>query len=315
MPRRVGKVGAALGFCLSFVIEYVGFSHSRSSTAAIGYLFLPLFSALMAIPGFVIGWCVGYFYGWRRSRIARRRGSAFAAALVPLAVAAWMATALWEGDQLAGEVYRIRTMNGVELEAVLNQPRFAGNKFILGAIAGNRNATSSALHRIAASNVPELYKPMGSYFDVMGSNTRGLAVMRLIASNPNTAPADLERLAEARSKDVGGEVAANPAASEATLRRLADEGHYLAEWGLSYNPHAPKDILAKLATSADEFTRLGVAANPNTSVEVLAALSADPACLVRGRVAGNPATPRGVVELLLRDSDARVRGAAKANTN
>jgi hypothetical protein len=314
MPRSAGTIGAILGFCLSFVIEFIAISNSRSSTASIGYIVLPFFSALVSIPAFGVGWCLGYFFTWRRSGIRARRVAGFAAVFVPLVVAVWMIKTLWDGNELARQVHRVQTMNGVELEGVLNQSRMARNKFILGAIAENRNATPSALHRIAASNLPELYEPMGSYFDVMGSNTHGLAVMRLVAKNIKTAPGDLERLAQSRNDYVLGDVASNPAVSETTLRRLAKQGGYRVEWGLGHNHHTPKDILAKLAISADEYTRRGVATNPNTPVEVLVGLSVDPVWHVRGSVSRNPETPRSIVELLLQDADARVRREAKANT-
>jgi hypothetical protein len=313
MPRRAGTIGAILGFCLSFVIGFVTISNSRSSTAAIGYIFLPFSSALVSIPAFATGWCLGYFLTWRRSRIKARKALGFAAALVPLLVAVWIINTLWNANDLTQQVHRVQTMNAADLEAVLNQPRLARNKFILGAIAENRNATASVLHRIVRSDFPELHDAMGSHFDVMGSNTQGLAVMRLVARNINTAPGDLERLAESKNEYVLGDVAANPGLSENTLRRLAKRGGYLVEWGLGRNSHTPKDILATLAMSADEYTRQRVATNPNTPAEVLGSLSVDPVWHVRGSVARNPATPRGMVEVLLQDADTRVRAEAKAN--
>jgi Leucine rich repeat variant len=314
VPRRAGTIGAILGFCLNFGIEFVTISNSRSSTAAIGFIFLPFFSALVSIPAFGIGWCLGYFLTWRRSRIKERKVSAFAAGLVPLLVAVWIIKTLWGGNDLTQQVHRVQTMNAADLEGVLNQPRLARNKFILGAIAENPKATASVLHRIVRSDLPELHEPMGSHFDVMGSNTHGLAVMRLVARNTYTAPGDLERLADSKNEYVLGDVAANPKLSEGTLRRLAKKGGYLVEWGLGLNSHTPKDILARLAMSADEFTRAHVAANPNAPAEVLSGLSVDHVWHVRASVARNPATPRSIVELLLQDADTRVRGEAKANT-
>ena len=63
--------------------------------APVGYVFLPFFSALVSIPAFGIGWCLGYFLTWRRSRIKARKLSGFAAMLVPLLVAVWIIKRLW----------------------------------------------------------------------------------------------------------------------------------------------------------------------------------------------------------------------------
>jgi hypothetical protein len=79
--------------------------------------------------------------------------------------------------------------------------------------------------------------------------------MREAARNPNTAPADLERLAESTNEYVLGDVAGNPKVSEAALRKLASRGGYLVEWGLAHNRSTPRDILSRLAGSANENTR------------------------------------------------------------
>jgi hypothetical protein len=312
MPRRAGRIGAILGFCLYSVLSFVSISHSRSSTAAIAYLFLPLSSAVASIPSYGIGWCLGYFLTWRRSGIRRRRMQAFVALLVPLLVAGWIVKEVWEGNDVAEHLHRIQIMNAADLDAVLNQPRLARNKFILGAIAENPNATAATLHRIVMADRPELDDRMGSLFDVMGSNTHGLAVMRLVARNPRTAPEDLERLAENKNEYVFGDVAMNPGLSEATLRRLAKHGGYLVESGLCRNSHTPGDILSILATRSNELTRECIAGNPATPAEILGRLSGDPVWHIRAAVVRNPATPRKIVELLRADTDPAVSILAAA---
>ena len=41
---------------------------------------------------------------------------------------------------------------------------------------------------------PELYEPLGSLWDVMGANRKGLAVLRLVAHHPNTLGTTLAKL-------------------------------------------------------------------------------------------------------------------------
>jgi hypothetical protein len=204
-------------------------------------------------------------------------------------------------------------MRAGELESVLNRADLAGNKFVLGAIALNPNATSAILHRIVSMKRPDLHERMGSLFDVLGQNTKGLAVMRLIAMHPNTSSEDLERLAVSTNEYVLGDVAGNAKLSELTLRKLADRGGYLIEWGLAQNRSTPKDILSRLAESGNEYTRANVAANPSTPLEVLSGLSKDRIWHVRQNAALNPSTAHNTVEQLMLDSDQRVKRAAAAN--
>lgn len=255
MPRVWGWAFAGVVFCLTFLSICIDVGNSRSSTAAIGYIFAPFISGALAIPGFATGWCTGYFLTWRRSPLDRRRWSAYAAGMVTLLVAGWIVSVLWHGNDLEVQVKRIQGLKGVELEAVMLDPKWNRNKFILGAVAENPEATELALHRIAATDLQELHEKMGSAFAVMGKNDRGLAVMRLVAKHPNTAAADLEILANSKDEQVLGDVAARPELSEATLRRLAVRGGYLVELGLARDPNAPPDILSNLALSSRRWRR------------------------------------------------------------
>lgn len=310
-PQAAGFWAASIGACLAFVVSLIEISNSRSSTAAIGYIFLPFIAAVAAIPCFVAGWCLGYALIWWRSSVQWRKRSAFVAALVPVIVGLWILRTLSVGVDMTQDVHKIEHMDGGQLERVLDDPKLAHNKFILGAIAQNPKAESRTLHRIATTKLPALHERIGSPFDVMGKNTRGLAVMRLVATHPNTAAEDLEKLAQSKNEFVLGDVASNPKLSTGTLRKLADHGGQLIEWGLARNPAAPVDLLFKLALSADEYTRAAVASNAHTAADVLRGLSVDPAWNVRGHVALNPATPTEVRETLLKDSDERVQRYAR----
>lgn len=180
-PRRYGLIAGILCFCFFFATGILSISASKSSTAAVGYIFLPVYAAIIGVLGFLAGWCVGYFLVWYRSPTKTGRLPAIAAALVPvimIILAAWAVTA--------------------------------------------------SSHR---------------------------SEMREAARNPNTAPADLERLAESTNEYVLGDVAGNPKLSEAALRKLASRGGYLVEWGLAHNRSTPRDILSRLAGSANENTR------------------------------------------------------------
>jgi hypothetical protein len=305
-PRIWGWSFAVVVFCLTFLSVCVTTSNSRSSTAAIGYLFAPFIAGLFAVPGFAVGWCTGYFVTWRRSPMQRRRWSAYAAGAVTLLVAGWIITTLWRGNDLEQEVARVERMNSGELEAVMRDPKLARNKFILGAIATHPKASASVLHKIVATDLPELSESMSSAFEVLGKNDRGMAVMRLVARHPNTAPEDLETLTNSKTLSVRQDAAFSAKLSEATIRRLANEDRFAIAYSLSANAATPPDVLSTLALSGDEGVRARVGSNPHTPDEVLRGLSVDAAWRVRQAVALNKAAGPDILEKLAQDPDPQV---------
>jgi hypothetical protein len=66
-PRRFGLIAGILCFCFFFAAGGLSISWSKSSTAALGYVFLPFYAAVMSVFAFLGGWCVGYFLVWYRS--------------------------------------------------------------------------------------------------------------------------------------------------------------------------------------------------------------------------------------------------------
>ncbi|MCU1329166.1 MAG: Leucine rich repeat protein [Bryobacterales bacterium] len=305
-PRIWGWSFAVVVFCLTFLSVCVTTSNSRSSTAAIGYLFAPFISGLFAVPGFATGWCTGYFVTWRRSPMQRRRWSAYAAGAVTLLVAGWIVTTLWRGNDLEQEVARVERMNSAQLEAVMRDPKLARNKFILGAIATHPKASASVLHKIVATDLPELSESMSSAFEVLGKNGRGMAVMRLVARHPNAAPEDLEFLANSKTLSVREYAASSGKLSEATIRRLANEDPFAMAYNLSGNAATPRDVLSTLALSADEGVRARVGRNPHTPDDVPRGLSVDSARSVREAVALNKAAGPDILEKLAQDPDPQV---------
>ena len=67
MPRRFGLIAGVLCFCFFFVAGVISISESKSSTAVVGYIFLPFETAVVSALAFLAGWCVGRFLVWYRS--------------------------------------------------------------------------------------------------------------------------------------------------------------------------------------------------------------------------------------------------------
>jgi hypothetical protein len=312
---RHGLIAAAIGFIASAVMSIMSISRSTSSTAAIGYLFVPMTSLMWSVPFFVFGYSVGYLRKWHAAPV-RTIG---AAVILAYALSGFLfcagAVVSVEGLYLKSLVNDIKAMNEQELGNAIHKPFFGKNKFVLGAVAQNKNASGELLKEIGMSDDPELYEKMWSLFDVMCENRHGLAVMRLVARNHNVLPETLEHLAQSSNEYVLGDVAGNEKTSVETLIRLSRRKNYLIDWGLARNPLTPPDILSGLSRSDNEYTRAPAAQNPGTVLKDLELLASDREWNVRRSVAQNPKASTELLDKLSTDTDRNVRQMVIFNHN
>lgn len=285
-----GIVVGAIYLLLTFANPH---AFTSSSTAPIGLIFLPIVTAIYAAPGAIGGAAIGYLLeGRRRGRRFRQPGMAFAG-LVALGLSGWGATTLVRGFVLAAEVKQIERLGEPELAEVLQNRLFGRSPFVLAAVAGNPRASGETLDLISRRTDPELHRAIGTVFhEAMGSNFKGLAVMRLVARNPNVRPDTLERLAGSPDPYVLGDVVGNPKLPASVLARFTSSENYLIVWGVSRNPHTPPDVLERLSRSENPYTRMHVAWNPGTPPEVRTRLLSDPDAAVRSAaLQGPPRSP------------------------
>ena len=225
-----------------------------SSTAGLGFIFLPLVAAAAAVPVGIWGAALGHVALHLRGRASEPRlvfwAALFAAGSLPGVIAA----EIWHGKSLEHAVAETRTMGERELERALEESRFARDKYFLGALAGHPAASPVLLDKIAILEDPALYEAMWSLWDVMGENRKGIAVMRLVARHRHASAATLERLeARPQAQELITEILANPNTPPQVLARHFDDTHYRAEWGLAMNPNTPPKVLERLARSDNRF--------------------------------------------------------------
>lgn len=144
---------------------------------------------------------------------------------------------------------------------------------MLGAIAQNQATTPEILDKIARLDDKELQESMNTIFPLLGNNTKGYAVMRLVACHQNTLPQTIEYLARTTQNEyVLGYIAADSKTSPATLEELAEKKNYLIDWGLASNPNTPPDVFPKLLTRDDKYTHevtlKALLSNPAVSPEI-----------------------------------------------
>jgi hypothetical protein len=287
-PALYGIIVAVIGFTLVAVLTIMSTSRSSSSTAAIGYLCVPIISLLWSILFFVFGYAVGYLWNWHYEHPRKLNSAVIAAVVISIVLFFAGAKFAIEGIYLSSLIPEIESMNEQELKNTLEKPLFGKNKFVLGAIVQNKNASGELLNIIGAIDDKALYEKMWSLFDIMGKNRHGLAVMRLIARHPNVLPETLEHLAKCSNNYVLGDVAGNEKTSVETLASLSERKNYLIDWGLAGNPSTPSDILSNLSLSGNEYTRAYVAGNPNTPLKDLKRLASDRERSVRQNATQNP---------------------------
>lgn len=254
---------------------------SASSTAAIGYLYLPLVAAVAAIPIGLWGLALGHAVLRWRGQVQSPPMVFVAALIVAASLPAAIAYEVQRGLRLEAAVHELRAMDVVELDRAFEDTPFHRDRYFLAALAQHPRARAVLLARIAALQDPELYEPLGSLWDVMGENRKGLAVMRLVAKHPNTDAETLAKLADRPGVEkIVHELAANPRTPLPVLERWFDSTDYLAEWGLALNPKTPQRVMERLAASQNLYTRLNLAYNRATPREILDRLAKDPDELV-----------------------------------
>jgi len=128
---------------------------------------------------------------------------------------------------------------------------------------------------------PALYEPLGSLWDVMGGNRKGLPVMRLVVRHPNTRSETLAKLADGPNpQGLQPDLVANPNLPPEVLARWLDSTDPTVEYGLASNPKLPQRAMDRLAKSGDRNVRLALTWNPGTPREILDRLSVDADALV-----------------------------------
>ena len=249
-----------------------------SSTAGLGFVFLPLVAATAAVPIGIWGAALGHVVAHLRGRAAEPKVVFWVAVVATGSLPGVIAYEIWHGKTLEHAVAATRTMDERGLERAFDESSFRRDKYFLGALAENRAAGAPLLERIAGLDDPALYEPMWSLWDVMGENRKGIAVMRLVARHPNASGATLTRLeAHPESQKMITEILANPNTPAPVLAKHHDSTLYLAEWGLAMNPKTPPAVMERLARSENRYARLNlVLYNKATPRELLERLAKDP---------------------------------------
>jgi hypothetical protein len=156
-----------------------------SSSAGLGFVFLPLVAAAAAVPIGIWGAALGHVVAHLRGRAPEPKIVFWAALAAALSLPAAVGWEIWRGKALEAEVAQVRRMDGRQLERAFERSDFRRDKYFLGALAEHPQATPALLEAIAALEDPALSQPMMSLWDVMGANRKGEPVKALAARHRN----------------------------------------------------------------------------------------------------------------------------------
>jgi len=274
---RFALVSGLGGGIAAAVISVKAILGSASSTAAIGFLFVPFIMAAAMVFAGLWGLALGCVWHAMRGTQSYYRAVLLLAWIVALGVPAYGAWQVWQGLALERAVAEASVMNTAELERALNESPWRDNRFFIGALVQNKAASEALLDRISRLADPELYEQMGSLWNVNGENRKGLAAMRLIAYNPNVNAATLQYLAEGPHADkVMHDVLRNRRTPMTVLARHFDSTDYLIEWALALNPMTPPAVMERLSNSSNKYTRFNLTYNEATPPAILQRLAQDP---------------------------------------
>ena len=306
----VGLCFGAAGFFIFIMLSATAIGRATNSTAAIDYIFLPFFGLFIAAPCFLFGYCSCFVVGClrRRERLSIRF---FGCAFLMVALFVPAAYLLCHEFATAALVRNVKAMNQEEISQFLKTSRFRENEYALNTIALRYNTDADSLYQISQFKSPRLRERIGSLLPIMGGNTMGYSVMRLVARHHNTDARTLAVLAESSDEDLLSDIASNGNAPIALLEKLHKKGNHHIDRVLAFNPRCPTDILHDISLSADEDMRSFAAMNDGIAQEDLQRLSKDSSSKVRRYVLANRNCPGQIRANLRNDPNEQVRNVSR----
>ena len=188
LTKRRRGIAAGLGlFAACLAAGAWGILQSRSSTAGIGFLFLPAAAALAG----TLGWAFGNL---RKAQVQPARAAGWVCLLAGLALPAW---------EISGGVKTIELNKRRDAEQATHAKEIAKNRaLIASALAQNPGREAETLERMIAENareraflIPALESPWvrSATLDRMADST-DLGIVLQAVRHPNCPPATLARV-------------------------------------------------------------------------------------------------------------------------
>lgn len=312
-----------VGYALLLVISI---SRSTSSTAAIGYIFVPFAALFTAAKMWFYALAISYAL-----YVVRHKHSKinlfFITCVAILLYGSWTAgNCVVEIFQTKMIIHRAETsINPKEIDVIYhNSQKFPMDrqKYILEAIALNPSTSQETLNNISQLKDQLLHERIDSLFYYQPRNRKGFAVMRLVAMHPHANKQTLEILSQSASLFVVEEVAKNQNTPDDLIKALWEKYGEKIAYGISQNPKTPPEILVALynmkfdpkqafSKMQEEWIKANIAKNPNTPTEILEQLKDEQSWLILQFLIDNEKIPSSILEDLTHHQNETVSAYAK----
>ena len=246
----IGSAIATLAFNVWALLAIFG---SSSSTAAIGFVFLPLYSFAVAAAAWATAWSLLTLHGLARSGGAApgpRGWAAVGAAGLFLAVLAAGSTLAWQRHSLLAAASQ-SDAPPARLEQIAEQALAGSDYEVLGRLATNAGAAPGLIAKLTAFCENEIggARPVHCYSILFG-----------LASHP-AAPAELlARLAENPELSIRIVAARNPHTPAASAEMLASDPEFSVRLWVTMHPGLSRETLEQLAADRDDGVSRNAAA-------------------------------------------------------
>ncbi len=321
-----------VGTLVFMLIVFIGYallaavatSKIDSSTAAIGYIFIPFAAFVIAIKVGFYGLALSYAFYVVKQKYSKINFFFIVSLFILLYGCWWVARQSIQIIQVRAAIKSVQTTHSAEeIAKIFNESQKIlddNRQYILEAIALNPATSAQTLRDIADLNIASLHQRTYSLFFYQPENRKGFAVMRLVAKHPHTDEATLQILSNSPSSYVVEEVAQNPRVATSLLRTLWQEHGNNIALAISRNPHTPPEILVTLANEPElepkgnemmqEWLKANIAKNPNTPPEILEKLSHEQSWLILQFLIDNEKIPLPLLEALTHHQNETVRAYA-----
>jgi hypothetical protein len=219
---------------------------SRSSTAAIGHIFLPFYSITVAVAVFLVSWSVFYLTYFVVERVAKSSNRLTSTSILLLALLILALTGFTVQDRVAR--YKL-------LHAAASTDESPRAKILERVISTHDLALLSELAKNPSTPVNDLIRIYDSCKNHVEFNPPEYKVFFSLAQNPQTPPEILTDLAGHQEISIRSSVGTNPGTPIKILYHLAnDEKSQIRTW-LTSNPKIPKELLLQLSNDPDRMVR------------------------------------------------------------
>ncbi|MGA2916090.1 MAG: hypothetical protein ABSE89_08715 [Sedimentisphaerales bacterium] len=221
---------------------------SCSSTASIGYIFLPYYTFLVCAATYLISWAVAtiiLFFCVRTGKIqeSKQKKWSIYVALIIIVLFGFWSFKVTARKLLLEKAYGVTSES--ELVKLYNKAVSREDIDLLAELVKNPNTSEKLLRQIYYSIPESTFKYPGSQYS---------PVFFQLAKNKKTPSDILEPLSEKRE----GErifIATNPNTPIIVLERLSEDKNYMVRLDVCENPNVTREILIKLRNDPEKIVR------------------------------------------------------------